>query len=99
MKKLLAIIMTAMMLLTCVSMFSFGAAAATNVVYVKDGGTGDGTSADKATANLANAYSTLATSGGTIVICGTYDLAKAPGNTDNKYFVEPDHTGDRKSVV
>lgn len=92
MKKLLAIIMTAMMLLTCVSMFSFGAAAATNVVYVKDGGIGDGTSADKAMADLANAYSTLATSGGTIVICGTYDLAKAPGNTGN-YFVEPDHTG------
>jgi len=41
-----------------------------DVVYVADGGTGDGTSAESPVATLSEAYALLNTDGGAVVICG-----------------------------
>ncbi|GAB1416139.1 hypothetical protein MASR2M117_15450 [Paludibacter sp.] len=58
---------------------------AQNTVFLKNGGAGDGTSADAPVGTLASAYTALGDAGGTIVICDNYEL------TAN--FVEPAHTG------
>ena len=49
-----------------------GAAAAEQVVYVSDGGDGDGTSAAAPLGDLAAAYKALGDAGGRIVLVGTY---------------------------
>lgn len=59
--------------------------AAENVVYVSDGGTGDGTTAATPFGSLADAYSALGNVGGRIVVVGTYTLGD--------HFVEPTHEG------
>ena len=53
------------MSLLCISM-----SAASGVVYVKDGGTGDGRSASSPLGSMLDAYNALGTDGGTIVVCG-----------------------------
>lgn len=55
------------------------------VVYLKDGGNGDGSTAEQAFGNLADAYAALGDGGGHIVIAGKYTLTGA--------FVAPAHTG------
>lgn len=50
------------------------AAAADTVVFVKDGGDGDGTSASAPLGDLAAALSAAA-DGGTVVVCGPYTIA------------------------
>lgn len=57
----------------------------TPVVYVRDGGTGDGSSAETPLGSLSAAYTALGDAGGTIVIVEKLTL------TD--HFVEPEHTG------
>ncbi len=70
---------------------SLGAAASlfevdnTVVYYLKDGATGNGTSANAAGSTFADAYSAIGNSNGVIVICGTYTIPAA--------FVSPAHTG------
>ncbi len=72
MKKLIALILCALMLCAFVP-FSVSAADGMTVAYVMDGGSGDGTSADKAFGNLQDAYNALDLSKDcTIVICGPY---------------------------
>lgn len=46
------------------------------VVYVKDGGTGNGTSASSPLGDIADAFTALP-NGGTIVLCGDYTLARS----------------------
>lgn len=46
--------------------------SATGTVYVKDGGTGDGSSPDAALASLEKAVGLLRKTGGRVVICGDY---------------------------
>lgn len=60
-------------------------AATEKVVFVRDGGTGDGGSAEKPLGKLEDAYAALGDEGGRIVICGKYTMT-AP-------FQEPVHTG------
>ncbi len=71
MKKLLAILLCAMTLFGMLPL-SVSAAGAT-VVYLKDGGTGDGSSPDSAVGTLEDAYKALDLSKDcTIVVCGPY---------------------------
>lgn len=46
-----------------------------DVVYVADGGTGDGTSAENPLGSLTAAYNLLEDDGGTIVICGAVSIS------------------------
>lgn len=68
-----------------------------NVVYVAEGGLGDGSHPAIPTGDLYAAFETLKTSGGTIVIINVYTLDT---NTDQKigsapnFFQEPKHTGE-----
>ena len=71
-------------LLFC-ALLLIGAAAAEQVVYVSDGGNGDGTSASAPLGDLAAAYNALGDAGGRIVLVGTYTL--------NGHLVEPAHAG------
>ena len=55
------------------AMLLFAASAADNVVYLKDGGTGDGLTAESAVGTLAKAYGALDLEReATVVICGTF---------------------------
>ena len=84
MKKLAIFIMVFAML---TSLLAFNVSAAEKVIYVKDGGTGDGSSPENAMglgdsgeawrdAALYQAWEELKETGGTIVICGPYTLKK-----------------------
>lgn len=66
--------------LLCLSVF-----AAENVVYLCDGGTGDGSSPDAALGSMEDAYTTLGDAGGEIVLVGTTTIASK--------FVAPAHSG------
>ena len=46
------------------------------VYYLKDGGTGDGSSPAQAGASLADAYAALP-NGGTVVVCGSFSISRA----------------------
>ncbi len=76
MKKRLAYILGMLFALAVVASLSFltaFAAEGTTVVYLQDGGTGDGSSPDKAVGTLNKAYDTLDLSKDcTIVLCGTF---------------------------
>ena len=50
---------------------------APSVYYLRDGGSGDGTSAEKAGSSLQEAYAAVGSTGGTIVITGRYTQAEA----------------------
>ncbi len=62
-----------------------GVFAAENVVYVSDGGTGDGSTATTPVGTLADAYAALGDNGGTVVVVGKV--------TVSDHFVEPSHSG------
>ncbi len=72
MKKTLALLLCAMLVLALVPVVAIPASAAdATVVYLKDGGTGDGSTADNALGSIADAYNALdLTKDCTIVICG-----------------------------
>lgn len=61
--------------------------ASDNVLFVADGGTGDGTAATTPMAAIADAYTAIGSSDGTIVICGKYTV----GNTSTVSL--PAHEG------
>ncbi len=63
----------------CVCTFAAG------VVYVADGGTGDGSGANAPFGTLTEAFNALGTDGGTVVVCGVC--------TVSEQFVEPAHSG------
>ncbi len=91
MKRLSLIIIMAVMaslMLCTVGFFGIGASAEENVVYLKKGGTGDGSSPDSPTNTLTLAYQKLGTAGGTIVVCGEFEI--------NAHFTAPSHTGEVK---
>ena len=69
-------------------MTPFKAAAAEKVVYMKTGGTGDGSSPETPTNSLTNAYAKLGKAGGTIVVCGPFKITA--------HFTAPEHTGEVK---
>ena len=61
-------------------------AAAEEVVYLRDGGSGTGHSADAPLGSLENAFAALASSGGKIVITDTYTITQpfyAPTHSEN----------------
>ena len=64
----------------------FGMLLSQNAVFLKTGGTGDGTSADSPVSTLTEAYKALGIEGGTIVICGDFEQTAT--------FSEPAHTGE-----
>jgi len=74
MKKLFSVLICAILLLSVMPVFAY---AADKVVYVKDGGTGDGSSPDKAVGTIVDAFAAVGDSG-TIVVCGKLTLS---GNT------------------
>ncbi len=100
-KKLAILIMVCTMIL---SLFAFSASATETgkVIYIKDGGTGDGSSPENALgvgdsgkasadAPLYQAWEELYKTGGTIVICGPYtlkkeDAARTVGAPDVMYY-------------
>ncbi|MBQ2734159.1 MAG: DUF5110 domain-containing protein [Clostridia bacterium] len=61
-------------------------------VYVKTGGSGDGSSADSPLGSLAEAYKALS-EGGEIVVIGSYRVPLNREGTTRAAFVEPYHSG------
>ena len=89
-KKLLSLSLVALMLLPSPLSSMIGAslrieAESEKVVFVRDGGNGDGSTALKPYGKLEDAYSALGDKGGRVVICGKYTMKGA--------FEEPVHTG------
>ncbi len=80
MKKFLSIMMTAIL---CVLL---AVAVSAADVYVNDGGTGDGSAADKPLGNMTDAITKIAETGGKVIIVDNY--------TATNVFVEPEHKGD-----
>ena len=68
MKKYLSILISALL---CV-MLAVAASAAD--VYVNDGGTGDGSSADKPLGSMTDAINAIGADGGKVIIVDTYTL-------------------------
>jgi len=99
MKKFSSILFVFLLVFSAFSGFALNLSAASAVVYVKDGGTGNGSSASSPLGSLLDAYSTLGVNGGTIILT---DITTVPNsgtnenNSENKtngYFSEPVHTG------
>ena len=92
MKKALLVFLFALsivgVLMSLCVMMPLEANATENVVFMKSGGTGDGSSPDKPTNSLTNAYAKLGNAGGTIVICGPFKITA--------HFTAPDHEGEIK---
>lgn len=90
MKRLTSLLLSIVM---AASVVSFGgiklggieSKAAEKVVFVKEGGTGDGSSVNAPLGTLEAAYAALGDEGGRVVLCGNYTM-KAP-------FEEPVHNG------
>ena len=78
MKKLFIMLVISALLL-------ISAFAAENIVYVSDGGTGDGSAVSTPVGTLADAYAALGDEGGKIVITDTVSIVTS--------FVEPSHSG------
>ncbi|MBQ7661204.1 MAG: D-alanyl-D-alanine carboxypeptidase family protein [Clostridia bacterium] len=74
-------------LLLSALLFALPTAAADPVVYLANGGDGDGSSAAAPLGSLNSAYAALGDGGGTIVVCGAYTI----GNTSTIQL--PSHTG------
>ncbi|MBE6679785.1 MAG: hypothetical protein E7598_04600 [Ruminococcaceae bacterium] len=76
---------------------SLGAAASlfdidnTVVYYLKDGATGNGTSATAAGSSLADAFAAIGDNEGVIVVCGTYDIPVF--SSTGSGFIVPEHKG------
>ncbi|MBQ8837629.1 MAG: S-layer homology domain-containing protein [Clostridia bacterium] len=77
---------------------ALGAAAAifevdnTVVYYLKDGGTGNGTSVTAAGGSLPDAFAAIGNNDGVIVVCGSYDIPVY--SSTGSGFVVPEHTGE-----
>lgn len=89
--KKTALILTAVIsaALMCVLMCT-GIFAAENVVYLRDGGTGDGKTDMTPVGSLGDAYAALGDNGGTIVVCGSYDFSSASASA---HYIAPAHKG------
>jgi len=85
MKKVLTILLAALVMMTIVPLAAFPAAADDVVVYVKDKGTGDGSSPENALSTLGEAYAVIGDNNGTIVLVGTVD--------HYEFFDAPSHKG------
>ena len=72
MKKHLFIFLFCAFLLLCLAVSAF---AADKVVFVANGGTGDGASASAPIGKLADAYAALGDEGGTLVLMNKYSLS------------------------
>ena len=66
-------------------LLSIGTFAAENVVYISDGGTGNGATASTPVGTLDAAYAALGDNGGTVVVVGKV--------TVTEHFTEPSHSG------
>ena len=73
----------AIMFICLLSVCAF--AADETVIYLADGGTGDGSTASSPLGSIADAYAVLGEGDTTIVICGKYTVTEA--------FVSPAHAG------
>ena len=78
-KKVLCVAVLACLLCLC------ALAADSTVVYIADGGTGDGTSASAPLGSLSDAYTAIGNNDATIVVCGEYTVTEP--------FVAQSHTG------
>jgi len=85
MKKLISVIIAMLTVMLSVCTY-FPVSAAENVVFVCEGGTGDGSSDASPLGSLSEAYKKLGAAGGTIVICGSYQITST-------VYEEP-HTGE-----
>ncbi len=88
MKKALAILLCAMLTLALVPVVALPASAEEllTVVYVKDGGTGNGSSAENAVGTIADAYNALdLTKDCTIVVCGTLTFPASTVSYGSEY--------------
>lgn len=88
----------AIVLIAC-TVFAFTAGAADGVVFVSDGGTGDGSSASAPVGTLEKAYALLP-NGGTIVVCGPISIisVQCPAHTGTMYITSVyDNTDYRRS--
>lgn len=74
-----------LILILLFSLFAYSLRAE-NVVYLKTGGTGDGTTAESPVGSLTLAYNVLGSEGGTVVVCGDFEQIAT--------FSEPIHTGE-----
>ena len=73
MKRILASVLAFLLVLSLVPLtFISVSAAGENVVFLKGGGTGDGSSPDKPMGSLHSAVKLLVDNGGTIVVCGPF---------------------------
>ncbi len=81
-----------LMLALCVSVMCVSAFAA-NVVYLADGGSGDGSSASAPVGTVTDAFNALGTNGGTIVVCGKVTIGNGSNVNSSNQCVEPSHTG------
>ncbi|MBQ2117988.1 MAG: hypothetical protein II192_02910 [Clostridia bacterium] len=94
MKKTVSLLISAFLLVTSCTVFALPAAADEAVVYVKDGGTGDGSSASSPLGTFDAALKALAATGGTVKVV---DAVTPVGNTEAKaeitgyYYAEPAH--------
>lgn len=79
------VVLSAVLCVFLCTIFCVCSFAADNVVYVADGGTGDGSTATTPVGTLADAYAVLGDNGGTVVVVGKV--------TVNEHFVEPSHSG------
>lgn len=77
-------------IIICCSLFCLNMFAAESVVYVSDGGTGDGSTAQTPVGTLDAAYAALGENGGTIVVVGKVSVSD--------HFVEPSH-GEKVTVT
>ena len=66
----------AALILSVMSLLLIGAHAAGDVVYLKDGGKGDGSSPSEPLGDMADAFAALP-NGGTVVVCGDYTFANS----------------------
>ena len=99
MKRIASLVLCALVVLTSCVLFAVPVSAAEKVVYVKDGGTGDGSSQAAPLGSLEDAFKALATSGGTIKVVDVITLvpnATATAETA-EYFIEPAH--DRQITI
>ena len=77
---------------------SLGAAASifeidnTVVYYLKDGASGNGTSATAAGGSLADAFAAIGNNDGIIVVCGSYDIPVL--SSTGSGFIVPAHSGE-----
>ncbi len=83
MKKVFTILLAALLMMTLVPLAAVPASADEVVVYVKDKGTGDGSSPENAVSTMAEAYALIGDNDGTIVIVGTFyheEVFEAPAH-------------------